>query len=695
MSADPSTGLTKIFLGSTEYVLTRDAGSQNVTLGNIPDPNATRVNVYSITGGLPAGNWESIKIEGPTGTFIPPTAGQLRGVGLYIGLSNFWHGSLYNAPAGNLNLPFVVPVEQTLPAEPVNKSLTFTAPTQPEIPYLTQNPFTDVLRIEMQTGAGQPRENQYTVRMEQAVTGNNVPVRLKVGTALYDLAPVAESTNHSFTTSVIPPADRVSATDLMQDMDIQYAGGHWAEGGAGKKLPYTLQLHELQRALALPHSGSAFPSQAFDGEIFQLTHTQVLDGTTYAPDTYIYLNSAWGVPNVRTQAEAEALVRRLVADWAEAANTDELPFAKLPYTTLQTMLTTLFDARYSQPGSAPFPSLTEIADANIGTAEIPAEEATGNRPHSVAWAFPAWNDPPFVPQPGQSSGGTTTGETVAPNPRDPFLNRVTYFSPTFHTSANRDRFRFNLNPHVQIPTPVSIGISTQEDGGAELRLACAADSHGTFLTDPVGAAGYRPARAGQTLYVQLYDALSRPLIIDPVMRSHRYVEATKLTNSRLLWQWSEGGNKPFVDTSLGHTQPDHEFHNPGSDPAPLAVDDIPAGCEMQIRAKLGGRTGIISSLWLPTDVFKALPDLATVAGGQTAGQAVTTAVSPQVLQSLVPSSENVDYAASPNTVYFDIRGQDAAYFGNWGGSFAFRVDNWSYWAVRESDVWVYVRGWEE
>ena len=115
---------------------------------------------------------------------------------------------------------------------------------------------------------------------------------------------------------------------------------------------------------------------------------------------------------------------------------------------------------------------------------------------------------------------------------------------------------------------------------------------------------------------------------------------------------------------------------------------------MQIRVNLGTRTGIVSSLWVPADVFKALPDISTVAGGQTAGQAITTNAPVRVLQSLVPSSDNTDYHATPNCLYFNVRGQDNIYFGNWGGSFAIRSDHWGYLAHADSDVTVHVRGWD-
>ena len=66
------TNLPKIYLGATEYALVRvpqTAGTKivNVSLSGLPD-----VDYYTITGGLPAGDWDSVRFETTTaGTFVP------------------------------------------------------------------------------------------------------------------------------------------------------------------------------------------------------------------------------------------------------------------------------------------------------------------------------------------------------------------------------------------------------------------------------------------------------------------------------------------------------------------------------------------------------------------------------------------------------------------------------------------------
>ena len=68
------TNLAKIYLGGTSYSLVRvpqTAGTKivNVSLDGLPD-----VDYYTITGGLPAGDWDSVRFETTTaGTFVPAT----------------------------------------------------------------------------------------------------------------------------------------------------------------------------------------------------------------------------------------------------------------------------------------------------------------------------------------------------------------------------------------------------------------------------------------------------------------------------------------------------------------------------------------------------------------------------------------------------------------------------------------------
>ena len=81
--------MQKIHLGSTEYALVRvpqTAGTKiiNVSLSGLPD-----VDYYTITGGLPAGDWDDIRFETSTaGTFIP--ASIVIQAGEYAFLNSDW-----------------------------------------------------------------------------------------------------------------------------------------------------------------------------------------------------------------------------------------------------------------------------------------------------------------------------------------------------------------------------------------------------------------------------------------------------------------------------------------------------------------------------------------------------------------------------------------------------------------------------
>ena len=670
---DPSTGLIKLYLGSTEYALTRDPGLQNVNLGNID--GATLVDVYSITGGLPAGNWEQIKLEGPTGTFIPPAASLTHPAGLYHGHNDFWYSYLFDAPPGNVNLPFKVPVEQSLPATPVNKDLTFTAPAQPEIPYVSQNPFDDVLRVEMQTGAGQPRENEYTVVMEQPVSGNDVPTTLQVGTERYALTPVSGASDHSFHTGEIPVAERVSATALMRGMDIQYADGAWAEGGAGATIPYVLELHELQRALNDPHSGSAFPAHPFEGEIFQLTHSETVDGVRYAAGTYIYLSETWGVPNVRTQAEAEALVRRLVSDWAEAGNTDELPITKLPFDTLQDMILQSTDERYYRSQDLPYPASSRLAQEDIARAILQAQQHRGGLPIRARVAFPAYTNPAWQAPPGQSNHGYTTGSSNvrAINLPSPFEDRMILWPATHYQAALRDRLQFYLSDDFESNRlPTHIGIANGETG-AVTRLLIARDSRrGEWTSAPLGVAALRVPVGGATRYLTLYNAAGNELILNKELFGQAGVEVKALTYN--LWRLDAGNNKAQL-AGLN----DNQWATPSTWDTALELSALPDNVQMFIRVNLAGRVKWAQSVPFSVDEFKALAAITSISGPQ------------DVQQEVMLGAEDVSYSSTPNCIRANLRGQANVFLGHRGGQLTISVDHIGYLRAAGSDIEVWIK----
>ena len=672
VTADPSTGLTKLYLGSTEYALTRDTGLQNVPLGNVD--GATRVNVYTIASALPAGNWEQIKVEGPTGTFIPPLAGQVRPVGLYIGKDNFWHGWLFNAPAGNLAFSFSVPVEQSLPATPVNKTLTFTAPVDADHPYSVQNPFDDVDRIEMYVGLGQPELNRYRVRMSGPVTGNDVPTRLKVGTALYALTPIPDSTDHSFQTPVIPPANRPSATQLVIGMDLQFAGGHWAEGGAGITLPYTLALHQLQRSLATPHSGSEFPLQPYDGEIFTTTHTQTIDGVEYPPNTYIHIAGSWGVPNVRTEAAAEALIRRVVADWAEANNTDELPIAKVPFDDIQDRILQATDERYYRSQDLPYPATSQLAPEDRARAILQAQQHEGGLPIRAPVDFPPYTNPAWQPPPGQSNHGYTTGSSniKAINLPSPFEQRMIMWPATHYQAALRDRLQFYLSDDFEADRlPTHIGIADGETG-AVTRLLIARDSRrGEWTSAPLGVAALRVPVAGARRYLTLYNAAGTELILNKDLFGQAGVVVTDLRYK--LWSFDQGNNKAQI-ASLGNGQ----FATPSTWDTPLALSKIPDKCRLQLRLKLDGKTDWIESAPFSVAAFKGLPAITSISEDR------------NVLQEIMLGAETVTYHATPNCIQANIRAWDRLFLAHRSGELTFASQNIAYWRDTNSDfeIWV-------
>ena len=669
-SNDPATGLTKIFLGDTEHALTRDAGNQGVTLGNIE--GATLVDVYDITGGLPAGNWEKIKIEGPTGTFIPSEASTVRDVGLYYGQDNFLHRYLFDAPLGNINFPFTIAVTQTLPASPVNKSLTFTDRQDSDHPYVVQMPFgadENVARIEMYTETGNPRPNQYTVVMDDPVSGKNIPIKLKVEADIYDLVPVRGATDHSFHTPTIPVRNRVSGTVLERGMDVQYADGSWAEGGGGITLPYTIEDQVLRRRMQEAHSGSDFPTEPYDGEIFTTTHTTSVG----APGTYIYANDAWGLINVRTVAEAEALIKSIVEDWAEVGNAAKVPTSKIDVDGIGDTVLDRANQIYATYQGLPYPSPHRLDRTEYARALAQFQRHTGGLPMRIPVAFPPFNQRAWQVPPGQSNHGYTEGNaSVYVGELPPFQRRFLYYPNTHYRRALNDRFRFYLDPTFETNrSPTHLGVAETEVG-AITRVAIAKDS-GTneWTSDKIGVSGLRVPTTGKTLYFSLFNAAGEELILNPDEYGQGSAPLNDLTYK--LWSLDQGNNKGQI-AALGNNQ----FATPSTWQTPLDVSDLPPKTKMFFIFHLDGRVYRVQSNSILVDEFKTLNTITSIDADR------------NIKQEIMPGGGSVSYSHTPNCYSANFTGQDVLYIGIRAGQLTIASNNIAYWRESASDfeVWI-------
>ena len=113
--------------GTVAYLtLMANPNLQNVQLGN----TGPFVNVYTITGGLPADDWDKIRIEGPAGTTRPDVTTLLYKHGLYEMREGDPQRILFDAPPGDTQRPFTLATRQYHPSTALNKTLTFTAPAE-------------------------------------------------------------------------------------------------------------------------------------------------------------------------------------------------------------------------------------------------------------------------------------------------------------------------------------------------------------------------------------------------------------------------------------------------------------------------------------------------------------------------------------------------------------------------------------
>ena len=122
------TNLSKIYLGETSYALTRVPQPAGTKIINNPAFAASEpdVDYYTITGGLPAGDWDNLRFETTTmGRFIP--ASSIVEKGLYQFENSDWVQAGFFAPLAQPDKDFTISVEEERPGVKANKAVTVAA----------------------------------------------------------------------------------------------------------------------------------------------------------------------------------------------------------------------------------------------------------------------------------------------------------------------------------------------------------------------------------------------------------------------------------------------------------------------------------------------------------------------------------------------------------------------------------------
>ena len=214
------TDLAKILLGSTEYALTRTdlTTTKIITSPGVSGPD---VDYYTISGGLPAGDWDDIRFEKTTaGEFIP--ASSLIKKGLYTFLNNDWGRAGYYAPKANPNKDVTFQVEEYTPGNRQDKNLPFTASGST---FTTTTPFPGILRItynNLSTDAD--TYQRYTVFIPlDGFVDSKAPSVLDTGTVNYSLSYFETDAGQAvYRTPVVKSTERITSATTRNGMNVEF-----------------------------------------------------------------------------------------------------------------------------------------------------------------------------------------------------------------------------------------------------------------------------------------------------------------------------------------------------------------------------------------------------------------------------------------------------------------------------------------
>ena len=268
--------LTKVHLGDTEYDVTAGQNQKGEPLPGEIDTGVS-VDLYTITGGLPSGDWDDIKLEN-SGTFYP--SGSMIHAGDYIFDGQDWQEYDYNAPLADTTNEVFVSVAERISDSPRPTTLTFAAVGGVPNTYLVSAPFPGYPSIGYDGRSASTSYQEFEVLVDDSIASLDAPAVIRVGSNEYTLTPVGVSTGNTvaYTSSAVAAADQVSGTALSKSIDIQLHSGLWVNGSGAVYEYRTLDLASISAASRTVKKVSRLPLTAPLGAEYELLVEQTIPG---------------------------------------------------------------------------------------------------------------------------------------------------------------------------------------------------------------------------------------------------------------------------------------------------------------------------------------------------------------------------------------------------------------------------------
>ena len=169
------------------------------------------------------------------------------------------------------------------------------------------------------------------------------------------------------------------------------------------------------------------------------------------------------------------------------------------------------------------------------------------------------------------------------------------------------------------------------------------------------------------------DAVAQILSLESAATAHKPVVWFRGTESNLFSVWRGVGHDNWLS-----------YQNPPAANAFPPISSLPDDAWLTLSMRTGSQTncGLITSRMFPARSLKELPDLTSVAGGQTAQRVrdreYDSGVAVRSGNDII-NGQNAIRTTTSNAIQATIQGWLSMWLGNWGGRLAVRTQNRGYW----------------
>ena len=274
---DTQTNLAKLLLGTTEYALTRVNQTTTRLINQPGDTSQVFVDYYTITGGLPAGDWDDLRFETTTaGTFIPASATVTKGQ--YTFLNADWGRSGFYAPTAQPDKDFLFAVEEERAGTRQDASIAFVASGST---FTKSDPFPGVLRItynNLSTDAD--TYQRYTVFVPLAgFEDSKAPSVLRVKGVQYSLSYFETDAGQAvYRTALVKSTERLSAAGTLTGMNVGFLDGSWAGQVGLTRVRRTVDKRTLQAVANAVTGVHSVPTNPHEGQRIEMLNDQTIQG---------------------------------------------------------------------------------------------------------------------------------------------------------------------------------------------------------------------------------------------------------------------------------------------------------------------------------------------------------------------------------------------------------------------------------